>query len=67
MVLRLTGGTADLVFLDLPRRLAELLLAEARREPAGLFRVELGMRQSGLGSPTREAVVRSMTGSLSPA
>jgi CRP-like cAMP-binding protein len=65
MVRRLTGGTADLVFLDLPRRLAKLLLAEARREPTGLLRVELGMSQSGLAARlgvTRQSLNRALGG-----
>jgi CRP/FNR family cyclic AMP-dependent transcriptional regulator len=50
MVRRLSGGTADLVFLDLARRLAKLLLTEARPAPTGPPRVETGMSQSGLAA-----------------
>jgi CRP-like cAMP-binding protein len=49
-VRRLTGGTADLVFLDLPRRLAKLLLTDARDDPPGPPRVDPGMSQSGLAA-----------------
>lgn len=65
MVRRLTGGTADLVFLDLPRRLAKLLLAEGRRGDDGVFRVELGMSQSGLAARlgvARQSLNRAMGG-----
>ena len=61
-VRRLTGGTADLVFLDLPRRLAKLLLAGAG---PGTERVEPGMSQSGLAARlgvTRQSLNRSLTG-----
>jgi CRP-like cAMP-binding protein len=64
-VRRLTGGTADLVFLDLPRRLAKLLLAEAREEPAGGVRVDPGMSQSGLADRlgvTRQSLNRALGG-----
>jgi CRP-like cAMP-binding protein len=62
LVRRLTGGTADLVFLDLPRRLAKLLLAEAR---PGALRVDPGMSQSGLAARlgvTRQSLNRALTG-----
>lgn len=65
MVRRLTGGTADLVFLDLPRRLAKLLLTEARREGAGPPRMDLGMSQSGLAARlgvTRQSLNRALAG-----
>jgi CRP-like cAMP-binding protein len=63
-VRRLTGGTADLVFLDLPRRLAKLLLAEAR-ESAGRHRVDPGMSQSALAGRlgvTRQSLNRALVG-----
>jgi CRP-like cAMP-binding protein len=62
-VRRLTGGTADLVFLDLPRRLAKLLLTDARPEPAGRLRVDPGMSQSGLAARlgvTRQTLNRAL-------
>lgn len=62
-VRRLTGGTADLVFLDLPRRLAKLLLAEARLGPDGSYRVAPQMNQSGLAARlgvTRQSVNRAL-------
>jgi CRP/FNR family cyclic AMP-dependent transcriptional regulator len=64
-VRRLTGSTADLVFLDLPRRLAKLLLAEARQQGAGPPRVELGMSQTGLAARlgvTRQTLNRALAG-----
>jgi CRP/FNR family transcriptional regulator, cyclic AMP receptor protein len=64
-VRRLTGGTADLVFLDLPRRLAKLLLSEAGSPRGGLLRVELGMSQSGLAARlgvTRQALNQALAG-----
>lgn len=66
-VRRLTSGTADLVFLDLPRRLAKLLLAEAQKEPGGRLRVDLGMSQSGLADRlgvTRQSLNRALAGLL---
>ena len=64
-VRRLTGGTADLVFLDLPRRLAKLLLAEAREDTGERLRVDLGMSQSGLADRlgvTRQSLNRALAG-----
>jgi CRP-like cAMP-binding protein len=64
-VRRLTGGTADLVFLDLPRRLAKLLLAEATQGPGGVLRAELGMSQAGLAARlgvTRQALNHALVG-----
>jgi CRP-like cAMP-binding protein len=64
-VRRLTGSTADLVFLDLPRRLAKLLLAEARPQPGGVLRVDPGMSQSGLAARlgvTRQSLNRALGG-----
>jgi CRP/FNR family cyclic AMP-dependent transcriptional regulator len=64
-VRRLTGSTADLVFLDLPRRLAKLLLAEARAESGGALRVDPGMSQSGLAARlgvTRQSLNRALSG-----
>jgi CRP-like cAMP-binding protein len=64
-VRRLTGSTADLVFLDLPRRLAKLLLAEARADGSGPLRVDPGMSQSGLAARlgvTRQSLNRALGG-----
>jgi CRP/FNR family cyclic AMP-dependent transcriptional regulator len=64
-VRRLTGGTADLVFLDLPRRLAKLLLGEAREESGGRLLVDPGMNQSGLADRlgvTRQSLNRALAG-----
>lgn len=60
-VRRLTGSTADLVFLDLPRRLAKLLLDSAD----GRTRVELGMSQSEVAARlgvTRQSLNRALGG-----
>lgn len=59
-VRRLTGSTADLVFLDLPRRVAKLLLDAA---PAPAAVVDLRMSQSELASrlgATRQSVNRAL-------
>jgi CRP-like cAMP-binding protein len=62
IIRRLTGGAADLVFLDLPRRLAKLIVAESRSGPGGV-RVELGMSQSALAARlgvTRQSLNRAL-------
>lgn len=59
-VRRLTGSTADLVFLDLPRRVAKLLLDAA---PAPAAVVDLRMSQSELAArlgATRQSVNRAL-------
>lgn len=64
-VRRLTGSAADLVFLDLPRRLAKLLLGEASAGPDGTLRVDPGMSQSGLAARlgvTRQTLNRALSG-----
>jgi CRP-like cAMP-binding protein len=64
-VRRLTGNAADLVFLDLPRRLAKLLVGEATAGPDGVLRVDLGMSQSGLAARlgvTRQTLNRALAG-----
>ena len=52
---RLTGAMGDILFLDLPRRLAKLLVAGAVAGRDGTYRVELAGSQSVLaaqwGSP----------------
>src|SRR3954452_10945337 len=65
MVRRLTGNAGDLVFLDLPRRLAKLLLAEAAPGPDGRLRTTPGMSQSGLAARlgvTRQSLNRALAG-----
>lgn len=65
-VRRLTGGTADLVFLDLPRRLAKLVLSRAAAAgPDGTRVAELGVNQTGLAAQlgtTRQSVNRALAG-----
>lgn len=64
-VRRLTGATADLVFLDLPRRVAKLLLTEAVHGPDGVPRVPPGTSQSALAARLgagRQAVNRALSG-----
>ncbi|MCA1824141.1 MAG: Crp/Fnr family transcriptional regulator [Mycobacteriales bacterium] len=61
-VRRLTGSTADLVFLDLPRRLAKLLLETAG---PGSDDAELGMAQSEVAARlgvTRQSLNRALAG-----
>ncbi|MDQ4037402.1 MAG: Crp/Fnr family transcriptional regulator [Actinomycetota bacterium] len=58
-VRRLTGSAADLVFLDLPRRLAKLLIAGGDSE------VHLGMSQSEVAARlgvTRQSLNRVLSG-----
>ncbi|HEY8300267.1 MAG TPA: Crp/Fnr family transcriptional regulator [Jatrophihabitans sp.] len=60
-VRRITGSAADLVFLDLPRRLAKLVLARAN----GTATAELGVSQSGLAAQlgtTRQSVNKALSG-----
>ncbi len=47
-VRRLTGANADLVFLDLPRRVAKLLLMRFRE--AGRPVIEIGLTQTEIAS-----------------
>ena len=64
-VRRLTGSAADLVFLDLPRRLAKLIVAAATTGADGVLQVDLGMSQSGVAArlgATRQSVNRALTG-----
>ncbi|HWC45146.1 MAG TPA: Crp/Fnr family transcriptional regulator [Casimicrobiaceae bacterium] len=61
---RLSGTAADLVFLDLPRRLAKLILAEAQRRPDGTLESQLAMSQSGVAArlgATRQTLNRAMS------
>jgi CRP-like cAMP-binding protein len=64
-VRRLTGGTADLVFLDLPRRLAKFVLARSEAGAGGKPVADLGVSQSGLAAQlgtTRQSVNRALAG-----
>jgi CRP/FNR family transcriptional regulator, cyclic AMP receptor protein len=54
---RLTGEASDLVFLDLPRRVAKMLLSEI--DSRGSERVTLGLNQTEVGQRvegTRQSV-----------
>lgn len=64
-VRRLTGNAADLVFLDLPRRLAKLVLSRAEPDATGRKVANLGVSQSGLAAQlgaTRQSVNRAIAG-----
>jgi CRP-like cAMP-binding protein len=61
---RLSGTAADLVFLDLPRRLAKLLLAEAHTLADGTIESRLAMSQTGVAArlgATRQTLNRAMS------
>ena len=61
---RLSGTAADLVFLDLPRRLAKLLLAEAQAGADGTLVSQLAMSQTGVAARlgvTRQSLNRAMS------
>jgi len=65
VVRKLTGTAADLVFLDLGRRLAKLLLAEATVGADGTRVCELPMSQSGIAAQlgvTRQSLNRALGG-----
>lgn len=60
---RLSGTAADLVFLDLPRRLAKLLLAEAETRADGTVVSQLAMSQTGVAARlgvTRQSLNRAL-------
>jgi CRP-like cAMP-binding protein len=60
---RLSGTAADLVFLDLPRRLAKLLLAEAETRADGAVVSQLAMSQTGVAARlgvTRQSLNRAL-------
>jgi CRP-like cAMP-binding protein len=60
---RLSGTAADLVFLDLPRRLAKLLLAEAETRTDGSLVSQLAMSQTGVAARlgvTRQSLNRAL-------
>jgi CRP/FNR family cyclic AMP-dependent transcriptional regulator len=61
---RLSGTAADLVFLDLPRRLAKLLLAESVTRPDGTIESRLAMSQTGVAARlgvTRQSLNRALS------
>jgi CRP/FNR family cyclic AMP-dependent transcriptional regulator len=61
---RLSGTAADLVFLDLPRRLAKLLLAESVERPDGTVESRLAMSQTGVAARlgvTRQSLNRALS------
>jgi CRP/FNR family transcriptional regulator, cyclic AMP receptor protein len=60
---RLTDSAADLVFLDVPRRLAKLLFSEAVPADDGTAVCELNMSQSGVAArlgATRQSLNRAL-------
>jgi CRP-like cAMP-binding protein len=62
-VRRVTGTAADLVFLDVPRRLAKLLVDEAVEQRDGSAVCELNMSQSGVAArigATRQSLNRAL-------
>ena len=62
---RLTGAMGDILFLDLPRRLAKLLVAGAVAGRDGTYRVELAGSQSVLAAQlgvTRQSLNKALTG-----
>jgi CRP/FNR family cyclic AMP-dependent transcriptional regulator len=61
-VRRLTDATADLVFLDLPRRIAKVLLSQPR-DAAGVISPQLTQEQlAHLAAGTRQSVNAAMRG-----
>ncbi len=63
-VRRLTDTAADLVFLDVPRRLAKLLVNEATKRPDGSVVCELNMSQAQVASrlgATRQSLNRALS------
>lgn len=63
-VRRLTDHAADLVFLDVPRRLAKLLISEATQRPDGTMACDLNMSQAQVASrlgATRQSLNRALS------
>jgi CRP-like cAMP-binding protein len=61
---RLSGTAADLVFLDLPRRLAKLILADAKLRRDGTADSVLAMSQAGVAAQlgvTRQSLNRALS------
>lgn len=64
-VRRLTGTMGDLVFLDLPRRVAKLLLARSRTRPDGKTISDLGASQTVVAAElgvSRQSVNKALSG-----
>lgn len=64
-VRRLTGAMGDMVFLDLGRRIAKLLLAHATRRPDGKVVSDLGASQSVVAAQlgvSRQSVNKALSG-----
>jgi CRP-like cAMP-binding protein len=64
-VRRLTGTMADLVFLDLRRRVAKLLLSHSRKRPDGKVVSDLGASQSVVAAQlgvSRQSVNKALSG-----
>ncbi|HEU4675915.1 MAG TPA: Crp/Fnr family transcriptional regulator [Motilibacteraceae bacterium] len=62
-VRHMTDVASDLVFLDVPRRLAKLLVTEAQPDASGVPVCELGMNQSGVAArlgATRQSLNRAL-------
>lgn len=62
-VRHVTGVASDLVFLDVPRRLAKLLVTESRTKDGGVAVCELGMNQTGVAArvgATRQSLNRAL-------
>jgi CRP-like cAMP-binding protein len=63
IVRRVTDAAADLVFLDVPRRLAKLLVTEAAPQPDGSLVCDLNMSQSAVAArlgATRQSLNRAL-------
>ena len=59
---RLTGATSDLVFLDLPRRVAKVLLSQPRDED-GIIRLKMSQEQlAHQAAGTRQSVNAALRG-----
>jgi CRP-like cAMP-binding protein len=64
-VRRLTGAMGDLVFLDLPRRLAKLLLSRSTTRPDGKTVSDLGASQSVVAAQlgvSRQSINKALAG-----
>lgn len=64
-VRRLTGAMGDLVFLDLSRRIAKLLLSRSTKRPDGLTVSNLGASQAVVAAQqgvSRQAVNKALSG-----
>jgi CRP/FNR family transcriptional regulator, cyclic AMP receptor protein len=64
-VRRLTGAMSDLVFLDLPRRVAKLLLSRSTTRPDGTTVSDLGASQSVVAAQlgvSRQSINKALSG-----